>query len=131
MAWHWLDAEKFYNEAKRVLKPGGCLAIYGHGVMVQDNERIKNAFDLFFDALIPTESLGEENMHVLNNYEGVEIPFSQTQQFEFSLITKIVSCWDFFHLRLLTEKLTALSFLRIPSCRRSGPSMKEKKENMM
>ena len=38
MAWHWLDAEKFYNEAKRVLKPGGCLAIYGHGVTVNDNE---------------------------------------------------------------------------------------------
>ena len=28
MAWHWLDAEKLYDEAKRVLKPGGCLAIW-------------------------------------------------------------------------------------------------------
>ena len=27
MSWHWLDTEKFYDEAKRVLKPGGCLAI--------------------------------------------------------------------------------------------------------
>ena len=88
MAWHWLDAEKFYNEAKRVLKPGGCLAIYGHGAIVKDNERIKNAFDLFYDALIPTDSLGEENMHVLNNYEGVEIAFSQTQRIEFSLPQK-------------------------------------------
>ena len=88
MAWHWLDAEKFYNEAKRVLKPGGCLAIYGHGVTVKDNERIKNAFDLFHDALIPTDSLGEENMHVLNNYEGVEIPFSQTQRIDFSVPQK-------------------------------------------
>ena len=67
MAWHWLDAEKFYNEAKRVLKPGGCLAIYGHWVIVKDNKRIKNAFDLFFDTLIPSNSLREENMHVLNN----------------------------------------------------------------
>ena len=88
MAWHWLDAEKFYDEAKRVLKPGGCLAIYGHGVIVKDNERIKNAFDLFHDALIPTDSLGEENMHVLNNYEGVEIPFSQTQRIDFSVPQK-------------------------------------------
>ena len=88
MAWHWLDAEKFYDEAKRVLKPGGCLAIYGHGVVVKDNERIKNTFDLFHDALIPTDSLGEENMHVLNNYEGVEIPFSQTQRIDFSVPQK-------------------------------------------
>ena len=48
-------------------------------MIVKDNNRIKNAFDLFHDALIPSDSLGEENMHVLNNYKGVEIPFSQTQ----------------------------------------------------
>ena len=88
MAWHWLDAVKFYDEAKRVLKPGGCLAIYGHGVMVQDNERVKNAFDLFYGALIPSECLGEENMHVLNNYEAVEIPLPQTQRIEFSFPQK-------------------------------------------
>ena len=88
MAWHWLDTEKFYNEAKRVLKPGGCLAIYGHGVVVKDNNRIKNAFDLFLDALISSDSLEEESMHAINNYKGVEIPFSQTQRIEFSLPQK-------------------------------------------
>ena len=30
MGWHWLDAELFYAEAKRVLKPKGCLAVHGH-----------------------------------------------------------------------------------------------------
>ena len=88
MAWHWLDAEKLYDEAKRVLKPGGCLAIYGHGVIVKNNERIKNAFDQFHGALIPTDSLGSQNMHVLNNYKGVEISFSQTQRIKFSLPQK-------------------------------------------
>ena len=88
MAWHWLDAEKFYNEAKRVLKPGGCLAIYGHGVIVKDNKRIKNGFDLFYDALISSDSLGKENLHVMNNYKAVEIPLSQTQRIEFSLPQK-------------------------------------------
>lgn len=31
-AWHWLpDVEKFYSDCKRVLKPRGCLAVYGYG----------------------------------------------------------------------------------------------------
>ena len=78
MAWHWLDAEKFYVEAKRVLKPKGCLVVYGYGVQIKDNEHIKNAFDAFNDALIQSDCLGK-NMHVMNNYEAVELPFSQTQ----------------------------------------------------
>ena len=31
MAWHWLDHNRFYREVKRVLKPKGCLAVYGYG----------------------------------------------------------------------------------------------------
>ena len=54
----------FMMKLKLCWKPGGCLAIYGHGVIVKDNERIKNTFDLFHDALIPSDSLGEESMHV-------------------------------------------------------------------
>ena len=30
-AWHWLNPEVFYREVKRVLKPKGCLAVYGYG----------------------------------------------------------------------------------------------------
>ena len=65
MAWHLLDPEMFYAEAKRVLKPGGCLAIYGYGVHVEDNNRIKSAFKMFHDELFRTECFAEENVHVL------------------------------------------------------------------
>ena len=87
-AWHWLDTEKFYVEAKRVLKPKGCLAVYGYGVRIKDNERIKNAFDSFWDEMIQSDCLGKQNMHVMNNYEAVKLPFSQTQQIEFVLPQK-------------------------------------------
>ena len=40
MAWHWLDAERFNKEVKRVLKPNGCIAIYGYNITVQDNENV-------------------------------------------------------------------------------------------
>ena len=87
MAWHWLDAEKFYVEAKRVLKPKGCLAIYGYGVHIKHNEHIKNAFDAFFDELIKSNCLGKA-MLAVNNYEAVKLPFSQTQRIEFDLPQK-------------------------------------------
>lgn len=30
-AAHWFDAERFIKEATRVLKPRGCLALFGYG----------------------------------------------------------------------------------------------------
>ena len=32
-AAHWFDIESFYQEAKRVVKPGGIVAIWTHGNM--------------------------------------------------------------------------------------------------
>ena len=29
-AWHWLEPDLFYKEAKRVLKPNGVLVVYGY-----------------------------------------------------------------------------------------------------
>ena len=57
MAWHWLDAERFYEEAKRVLKPRGCLAVYGHNAEIKGNERIKNVFDTVYGELMQLDCL--------------------------------------------------------------------------
>ena len=83
MAWHWLDAEAFYTEAKRVLKPGGCLAVYGHGVNVDDNIRVKRAFKMFHDELFETKCFAEQNLHVMNNYQAVELPLSKVKRVDF------------------------------------------------
>ena len=88
MAWHWLDAERFYEEAKRVLKPRGCLAVYGHNAEIKGNERIKNVFDTVYGELIQSSCLGERNMHVWNKYNAVELPFTTTKRIEFDLPQK-------------------------------------------
>ena len=87
-AWHWLDAELFYAEAKRVLKPKGCLAVYGHGATITDNKRMKNAFDTFNETLIQSDCITQRNMHILNMYEAVKLPFPRTQRLEFPLPQK-------------------------------------------
>ena len=83
MAWHWLHPETFYTEAKRVLKPGGCIAIYGHGVNVEDNSRVKRAFTMFHEDLFQYECFAEQNLHVMNNYQAVQLPFSKVKRVEF------------------------------------------------
>ena len=85
MGWHWLDPEAFYTEAKRVLKPGGCLAVYGYGpgVKVEDNDKVKNAFKMFVDELFEYECFAEQNLHVLNSYQSVKLPFDKVKRVEF------------------------------------------------
>ena len=83
MGWHWLDPETFYSETKRVLKPGGCLAVYGHGVRIEDNNRIESAFRTFDDELFEHECFQEQNLHVLNNYKAVQLPFKKSKRVEF------------------------------------------------
>ena len=98
MGWHWLNAESFYAEAKRVLKPRGCIAVYGHGVRVEDNPRIRNAFDTFDAELFQFDCFAEQNLHVLNNYASVKLPFRKAQriELEFSQGVTLVELLGFF-----------------------------------
>ena len=36
---HWLDKSRFYKEVDRVLKPAGCLVIYGYGHVKMTNPK--------------------------------------------------------------------------------------------
>lgn len=86
MGWQWLDAEQFYAEAKRVLKPGGCIAVYGHGVQMFDNKRVNDVFEAYRQEMIKSKCFDEhkvQHMHVLNKYESVELPFLHTKRCEF------------------------------------------------
>lgn len=42
-AVHWLDLKKFYNEVRRVTKPGGVFVAYGCDVCTLDKERAQSA----------------------------------------------------------------------------------------
>ena len=87
-AWHWLDADLFYAEAKRILKPGGFLVVYGHGFRITNNDRMKRAFDLFIQEMFLCDCFSEQNMHVLNEYKAVKLPFSESKRIEFEFPQK-------------------------------------------
>lgn len=82
-AIHWFDFDVFYNEAKRVLKPNGTLAIWGYGLL-RINASINKIIDNFY-----TNEIGpywnKERRHIDNNYESIPFnfdPIKTTEKFK-------------------------------------------------
>ena len=88
MGWHWLDPDTFYHEAKRVLKPRGCIAVYGYNTTVNDNDRVGAVVDAFKGELMEKGCIDERALHTFNEYRDVHLPFSHVQRLNFDLPQK-------------------------------------------
>ena len=84
-AWHWLDPELFYREAQRVLKPNGCLAVYGYtcGSHSVGNYHSQALFTNFIDCLKEAGCWHERIKYCENKYAAVKLPFALTERHEF------------------------------------------------
>ncbi len=72
---HWFSLEKFYNEADRVLKPGGLLACWGYG-LCSVNEQIDPLIRTFYDDVIGP-FWPRQRMHIEQRYESLRFPYKQ------------------------------------------------------
>ena len=74
-AFHWFDHDAFYAEVKRVIKPGGVLAVWGYGL-----HKMEPAIDAIVHKYY-TEIVGEywppERRHVEQHYAGIKFPFNE------------------------------------------------------
>ena len=83
-ALHWLDRPAFFDEARRVSKPGGVIAIWGYSLL-SINEDIDPIVNHFY-----TEVIGpywdKERKLVDEQYKTVDFPFEKIEvpSFEFS-----------------------------------------------
>lgn len=75
-ALHWLDLERFYAEARRVLVPGGLLAVWTYGRHWVDQGPIDRVLDHFY-----TQVIGSwwppERRWVEAGYAGLPFPFAE------------------------------------------------------
>ena len=82
-ALHWFDLPAFYNEAKRVLKPDGVLAVWSYNLL-----RIDPSIDAIVDRFY-TETVGPfwppERKIVENGYRDLPFPFEEINVPEFSM----------------------------------------------
>jgi len=100
LAAHWFDPiAKFYTEADRVLKPGGCLVVGGYGlpsVHYGDgklNDELHVIYKEFYDDVGKYKLPG--NLHVENHYEGWELPYEDNNRCDDLCIIKMMTLQDF------------------------------------
>ena len=72
---HWLNMEKFYLEAKRVMKPGAKIAVWCYN-MTEISEALDSLIANFaFETLKPYWP--DEVKYVFNNYSDIPFPFTE------------------------------------------------------
>lgn len=91
-AAHWFDLEKFYAEAKRVLKPGGVLALFGYTLPVIDPAVDAAILKLYEEILGPYWD--SERKIVDSGYKDLWFPFGKISHPEF----KIELEWNYMQL---------------------------------
>lgn len=74
-ALHWLDLDRFYAEARRVLRPGGALAAWCYGLALVD-PATDAAVRAFYDGRVGRH-WPPERRHVDDGYRDLPFPFPE------------------------------------------------------
>jgi SAM-dependent methyltransferase len=83
-ALHWFDHEPFYREAKRVLRAGGALAVWGYGDPVIDSQRL-NRIVYDYNRGTIEDYWKPERQLILDGYSTIPFPFREVEPPEMTL----------------------------------------------
>jgi SAM-dependent methyltransferase len=75
-ALHWLDLPLFYAEVRRVLRPGGLLAVWTYGTQRVDGGRIDGALEDFYTRVVGPYWAPERRL-VETGYRTLDFPFDE------------------------------------------------------
>ena len=83
-ALHWFNLDRFYAEVRRVLKPGGVLAVWSYGVLTVAEAAVNSQLQRFYQ-----ETVGPywppERRHVENGYQSLPFPFPELEPPTFAM----------------------------------------------
>lgn len=80
-AIHWFDIPKFYQEVRRVLKPGGVIAVLGYALFRSNMETNKIIDNFYHDIIGPYWD--EERKYLEEEYKTIPFPFDEIHAPEF------------------------------------------------
>lgn len=85
-ALHWFDLDAFYAEVRRVLRPGGVLAVWSYGLHAVDRSAIDAAILHFYSELVGPY-WPPERQHVAAGYRDLPFPFAEFTPPSFTMST--------------------------------------------
>lgn len=85
-ALHWFDKPRFFNEVKRVLKPGGVLAVWSYAE-TKISDDIDMAMEYFAKEYLLDYWAEEAKINWVDRYESIELPLEKIDvpKFEMSI----------------------------------------------
>jgi SAM-dependent methyltransferase len=123
LAVHWLDLNRFYPEVRRVLKPGGVLAVWSYHLPVIDpgvDRVLKEYYEQVLAGYWP-----ERFHHVAGRYQNLPFPFAELQappfwmqaEWDFDQLAGFITSWSatqryreaqgFYPLEVIWQELSA------------------------
>lgn len=75
-ALHWFDLDAFYAEVRRVLGPGGVLAVWCYGRFEADNPQVVAALERFYHETVGPYWPAERRL-VEEGYRSLPFPFAE------------------------------------------------------
>lgn len=82
-AIHWFDFDRFYAQVRRVLKPGGVLAVIGYSLFRTDAPAVDDIIHQRFYTEITGPYWDPERRYLDEEYRSIPFPFQEVQMPEF------------------------------------------------
>ena len=83
-ALHWFDLGLFYQEVRRVLKPGGVIAAWSYGVIALEGDAANQILQHFYHQIIGPYWPAERH-HVETGYRELPFPFERLPTPDFAM----------------------------------------------